>query len=105
MLPADELEKKIQKTELSIQELSIRLDSLNNQIKELLTELNVSPEQLTAFVEKKENFTEENWSSLAQQRQLLDEKLQRELANIRNPLKAKKTYSERKIEQHWLFVR
>ncbi|MBA3816847.1 MAG: hypothetical protein H0X29_10095 [Parachlamydiaceae bacterium] len=105
MFIIDELEKKIQKHELAFQELLIKTDSLNEQVDDLLGELKVSPEQLTAYIENKENFSEENWQIIVEQRQALDEKLKTELANIRNPLKNKKTYSERIVPQHWLFVR
>lgn len=105
MTHVDELEKTIQKNELAINELSIRIDSIASQVDSLLMELNVSSEQLSAFLENKENFTEKNWNDLLKQRQELDEKLKRELANIRNPLKTKKTYSELKVQSHWLFVR
>jgi hypothetical protein len=106
MMPSDEeIEKQIQKNEKGMRELSIRIENLNRQVNELLTELNVTPEQLTALIEKKENFTEDNWSELLKQKQALDEKLQRELKNIRDPSKAKKTFAERKVEKHWLFIR
>lgn len=105
MFIGDELEKKIQKHELAFKELMIKTDTLNQQVEELLAELNVSPEQLTTFIGNKDNFSEENWEMIVKQRKELDEKLLRELANIRNPLKNKKTYSERVVPQHWLFVR
>lgn len=105
MVNIDALEKKIQKHELAFQELTIKIDSLNQQVEDLLSELNISPEQLTAFIENKENFSDENWQTIIQQRQEFEEKLKRELANIRNPLKNKKTYSERVVPQHWLYVR
>lgn len=101
----EELEKVIQKNEMAIQELAIRIETVDRHVQELLSELQVSPEQLTGFVEKRENFTEDNWSTMNQHKQELEEKLQRELANIRNPLKTKKAFAERKVERHWLFVR
>lgn len=105
MLIADELEKKINKHELDFQELVIKTENLNQQVEELLTELNVSPEQLSAFIGNKDNFSEDNWQTIVKQRQELEDKLKRELANIPNPLKNKKTYSERIVPRHWLFVR
>lgn len=105
MIIADELEKTINKHELAFQELVIKTDSLNQQVEELLEELNVSPEQLSAFIGNKDNFNEDNWQTIVKQRQELEDKLKRELANISNPLKNKKTYSERIVPQHWLFVR
>lgn len=101
----DNLEKTIQKNELAIKELTISIESLSNQVDQLLQELNVSSEQLTAFIENKNNFSEENWRDLIKMRQDLEEKLLRELANIKNPQKTKKAFAERKVQPHWLFVR
>lgn len=105
MSHVDALEKAIQKNELAIQELAIQIDSVASQVDAFLTELNITAEQISAFIENKDNFTEENWNTLLQQKQELEAKLKRELANIKNPLKTKKTYSERNVQQHWLFVR
>lgn len=101
----DQLEQTIQKNELAIRELAIQIDSMSDQVNSFLAELNVSPEQLSAYLANQDNFTQENWNTLLQQKQELEEKLKRELENIKNPLKTKKTYSERKIQQHWLYVR
>lgn len=101
----DELEQQINRNEKTMQELAIRIENLDRQVDEFLTELQVTPEQLSALLEKKEKFTESNWQELIKQKQELDDKLNRELKNIRNPLSAKKTYSERKIGNNWLFVR
>lgn len=105
MIPSDDLERNVNKNALALQELAIRIESLNDQVDELLNELDVSPEQLTAFVENKENFTEENWNHLLQQKEEWNKKLLLSLKNIRNPIEAKKKYAERRVEQHWLFVR
>lgn len=105
MIFQDELEKKIEKHEIAFQELLIKTESLNQQINEFLDELNISEEQLSTFIGNKDNFSEENWQEINRLRQELDEKLKRELGNVRNPLKNKKTYSERIVQQHWLYVR
>jgi len=105
MSSEEELEKRLQKNALAIEELAIRIEAHNRQIDELLNTLNVSPEQLSTFIEKKEHFTAENWKALQELDQALEEKLKRELDNIHNPLKTKKTQAERNIQPHWLFVR
>lgn len=101
----DKLEAHLQKNEKAIQELSIRIEALNKDIDELLNELQVTPDQLTMFIENKDNFSEENWSSLQAQRKTLDEKLLRELLNISNPKKTKETFKQLNVQPHWLFVR
>jgi len=103
--PELKLEQDITKNDLSAQQLMIRIDSLDREIKGLLSELNISPEKLSTFVANQENFTEENWQELQKQRQLLDEKLNKELSNVRDPRKVKKNHEDRNIQRHWLFVR
>lgn len=104
MLISDDLEKKIEKHEFAFQELLIKVDALNQQVDDLFSELNVTPEQVTAFISNKENFTEENWQTIMEEKQKLESKLKMELSNIRNPRKNQETYSKR-VVQHWLFVR
>lgn len=99
------LEQKITKNDLSIQELLIRIDVLDREIKTLLDELNVTPEQVSTFVSNKDYFTEDNWEELQSQRKQLDEKLALQKSSIRDPLKAKKAQAERNVGHHWLFVK
>lgn len=105
MSSTNPLETHINKNELAIQELAIRIEALDRDIHELLKELNVSPDQLTIFLENKDNFSKENWNTVLEHRKALDEKLLRELQNISNPQKTKKTMKTMNVQQHWLFVR
>lgn len=100
-----QFEAHVQKNEQAIEELAIKIDALNRDVDTLLKELNVSPQQLTTFLDNRDHFTEENWTMILQQRKALDEKLLRELVNISNPKKTKKAYSDRHVQPHWLFVR
>jgi hypothetical protein len=100
-----QLEAHIQKNELTQQELSIRIEALNRDVDGLLTQLNVSPEQLTTFIENKDNFSEENWNTMQEQRKALDEKLLRELVNVSNPKKTRDAFKNLNAQPHWLFVR
>ena len=94
-----------EKNALAIEELAIRIETLNRDVDALLSELQVNPAQLTAFLNNKDNFTEENWETLQQQRKVLDEKLLTQLAHVSNPLNTKKAYADRNVQRHWLFVR
>lgn len=99
------LEQDIIKNNLALQQLLIRLDSLDQEINALLTELKVTPKQLDVYLSNPDNFTEKNWLELQKQRQLLEEKLQRDLANIRDPRKTQKSQETRNVQRHWLYVR
>lgn len=99
------LENQIQNHSLKAQELAIRLEDLDREVDTFLKEVNINLDKLTSFMENKENFTDENWTQLLQEKEKINEKLQRELANIRNPLKTKKAYSGLRVQNHWLHVR
>jgi uncharacterized UPF0160 family protein len=105
MFQFKDLEEILEDKNKMIKELSIRNENLDRETKKFLEDLKVTSEQLTAFIEKKDNFTEKNWEVLQKEKNKLDQKLQTDIKSVRNPLDVKKTYAERKIDQHWLFVR
>jgi hypothetical protein len=100
-----ESDKKSAQHADKIEKLCKQIEQLDQKIEELLSELNVSEEQLTLFLKEKENFNEEQWEQLTRHTQELKEKLERDLAQIRNPAKLKQAYCSLKIQPHWLFVR
>lgn len=98
-------EEKMEDQEKKLQELLIRIENLDQSSDALLKELNVTPQQLTQFISNKAHFTEDAWNTLREQKQMLDEKIDQQLASISNPLKTRKTYKERVIQNHWLYVK
>lgn len=105
MLKDKLVEEKIQKHEKHFQELVIRMETLNREVNDLFADLKATPEQINQFISNKANFSEEEWTELHNQRKALEEKLQREMDNIRNPQRLKKVYEERHVGNTWLFVR
>ncbi len=102
----ENLEEKIQKTQLKMKELAISLEQLKFDYQKLVEELALSPEQLKEYVENSENFSPPIWKQLQEEKKQLDEKLNLELNQVRDPLQIKKTFSEKgNVQQHWLFVR
>ncbi len=101
----DNLEQVSKKNDQALQQLLIRLDALDREVKVLLDELQVTPEQVSTFLANQDNFTPENWQELQDQRKTLDDKLKRDMENIRNPSKAKKTQADRHVQRHWLYVK
>lgn len=101
----ENLESKLQRQENAALEAAIRNETLDSEIQCYLEEYNVSEEQLSHFISKKENFTDQNWQDLQNAKKEIEAKLQLELNTITNPLRLKKAYKERNVAQHWLFVR
>lgn len=99
------IEQQIEKNENKIRLAELQIESLDKEIAQFISELKVTPQKLSVFIENQNNFTPANWDTLQQERKTLDEKLSRNLKNIRNPLQAKKAYAERKIDPRWLFVK
>lgn len=105
MLETIGIDENIEKTQKKMKELEIRNSKLDRDSVDLLTQLKVSAEQLTQFIDDKENFSEKNWEQLRKKRNELEQKLDTELKNVRNPKKTLKTLKERNVDHHWLFVR
>lgn len=100
------LDNEIQMAERKLKEAMIHTESLDRQVKELLKELKVTPQQLTIFVNNKEHFTEKNWQELLALRAQLDERLRCQLAQVRNPKDAKeKRAGLQGIQRNWICVR
>jgi hypothetical protein len=105
MFLRESTEDRLKKNEKKIQELVIRHEKLDQDITNFLEELEVTPEQLTAFISAKENFTEDNWLRLQEHKEKLHIKLDVELKNIRDPHKTKKARDSLHIGSHWLHVK
>lgn len=101
----DQLEERIKKNHKKIADADVQIENLDQNVTRFLNELPLTIEQLNTFLANQENFTAEEWQSLQNMQKQLDQKLQLELENIRNPIKAKKNYSDRNVQRHWLYVR
>lgn len=103
---AESMEQKIENNEKKIAVLKMRLERYEKGLQEFFENVNVTPRELTDYLQTAANFEPEVWAHLEAFRAELDEKLQKELQNIRNPAKTSQTYAERKdIRQHWLYVK
>jgi hypothetical protein len=98
-------DNRIENTEKKIKELEIRNTKLNQDSEDLLTELNVSPDQLSTFIKDKSNFNDQNWEVLQTQRIELEQKLDTEIKSVRDPIKTQQSIKERRVDHQWLFVR
>lgn len=106
MVIEEKLGEKIHKTEKKLRELSLHIQRLNGEYQQCLEELNSTPEQLKNFAEDPDNFSESIWKQLQEEKKELDENLEKELNNVVDANKTKKTLSEKsKVQPHWLFIR
>lgn len=102
----EKLEQKIESDEKKIAVLKMRLERFEKAFKEIYEEVNIAPSELTDYLSTSTNFGAEEWNQIQDLRLQLDSKLNKELENIRNPLKTSQTYAERgEIQRHWLYVR
>lgn len=102
---SSETERKLEQQKFKFQELAIQFESLNVEIDHFFDQLNISPEQLSYFLERKEHFSERTWKELLKRKKELDQKLQLQLDCIRNPLKTKDSYKSLHVARHWLHVK
>lgn len=99
-------EDKLQKTEKKLAEISMTLKRLDLEYQKVLSDIDMTPEQLNAYVANPDNFDPPIWEHLQNEKKQHDEKLNLELSCITNPSKTKKALNERgAVQPHWLFVR
>jgi hypothetical protein len=99
------IEHLLDQNEKKMAELEISHQKLTDLTKELYETLKLNPEQIDCSLADPSRFSEDHWEFIRSLRQQLDEKLQKELSTIRDPLTMKKKYQERHIGSHWLFVK
>jgi ABC-type Fe2+-enterobactin transport system substrate-binding protein len=105
MYPRDNLEELVERQQKQIKELTIRIEMLDREIDHLHQELKLSPQQVSEFLQNKSNFSEVIWEELQKQKQILDEKLQKELENLRQPQKTKEKLKDLHLAQNWIRMR
>jgi len=101
----DTLEQNTIRLDKKIKEICIQTEKLNSDIKNYFNENNINPVEVALYLENKENFSDEEWEYIQDTRKKLDERLNLNLANIKDPRKAKKSYNDRLVQPNWLFVR
>lgn len=105
MLEDDAVESKIEKHKNLIKKLALQLENQDRIELSLFSQLQISPEKLTAFLDNKENFSDHDWEEIQKHRQTISGDLGRSLTNVRNTAQLKKTYTSLRIAQHWIPVR
>lgn len=93
-------------SEKKFKELLRQSAELDAQEAQLIQELEVRPEQVSAYLANPENFAEEDWALIQKQMAEYDEKIGNLRSQKRDCAKLRQAYSERsQIQQHWLFIR
>lgn len=96
----------ILKQEKQIQELEIRLNTLQKHMDQLYREVGVTPEQLDAAFQKSENFTPEEWKMVQIQEKQIQAQIDQAANKGAKPADTAKTrHQQRELERHWIFVR
>lgn len=89
-----------------MRELAIQREKLDREYNNLLKAVGVTHDQISTYIDNKDNFTQPIWERLQSEKKKLSEKLDLTTNNLKDPKKVKKTYDERGVVQpHWLFVR
>lgn len=100
------LDHQLQQTMLKMKELSIKKEHLAHTYQQLLTDLAMTPEEVLTYAKNPDNFSPPLWEELQNEKKKLEEELELELSQVRDPLKTKKSLSEQGlVKPHWIFVR
>lgn len=101
----DTIEQKTERNNKKLKEVCLQIEKLDQDIEQLFKEQGINPIEIAEFLDKKENFNEKEWAEIQEAQKILDKELKVNLKNIRDPRKAKKTYNDRYVQPHWLYVR
>lgn len=99
-------DKLIEENHNKIKTLALQIEGQTREEDTFLHQLEISLEKLNTFSANQENFTDENWQKLLDERNKLQQKLQTELSTIKDVRKTKRALSSLKgVQRHWLHVR
>lgn len=104
-LQSNHEENNISKNEKQLKELIQLSNAQEAQFEELYRQHQISKDELIAFLADPKNFDEPTWRAMQQIRSEFNDQLKAKLNQIKDPLKAKKSYSDLKTAQQWIFVR
>jgi len=93
----------IQKNEKKEKELLLKNEAIDREVAALFP--NDILDKAANFTTNRENFSEEEWQKLDEERKKLDLQLRREIDNVSNPKEKEKRQKERNVSPNWLFVR
>jgi len=99
------LEQKIQKNESTLKNLVNEIEHLHQETQKLFSDLNISPEQFSSYIENPDNFTQAEWDRLQDHKNKLDQKLDLSTDHTTDPSKTKKAFADLNMSRNWLFVR
>lgn len=99
----DDLSKKIEdKNEDELNQLEKEIIKLEEDVKELFSQLGITPETLKDSLDKN-NFTKEEWEHLEKERKKINEHLLREIENVDTPSRKEKKFKELESINNSLF--
>jgi septal ring factor EnvC (AmiA/AmiB activator) len=102
----ENIEQKIESNKKKIELHQLRFERLEKGFEQIYKEINITPEDLSEYLNNCTNFSTEVWNRLEEFRAELDHKLKKELENVQNLAKTANAYSERKnIRPTWIYVR
>jgi chromosome segregation ATPase len=100
------LEEKIQSTDRRVKEILEEVEKTSAELDLILEELEATPGDLEEFFADPLRFSALEWEEIESEKKKLDEHLDCEMDNVRDPAKVRKKFAENgHVQQHWLFVR
>jgi hypothetical protein len=101
----DSLENKIKRLEERLSRLEKENELLDQAGDALHSEMGVTSKQVSVLLSDAKYFSKSDWEQLEQLRRIRDQKLESELSGVKDLAKTKKTYKDRNVPTHWMFVR
>ena len=94
----------IAKSEENIAELDKMVKDIEDQMKKVCEEINITPEQLKEYINNPDNFSEETWEKMQQKRQEVKDEFKRDIDNITNHSDAIEKLKELRDVAHFMKI-
>ncbi len=98
-------EEKSEKMGKKLKELLLRIEKIDRDIEVFLHEQCIDSQEVVTRMNNRGNFTSKEVEEIEAAGKILNETLGINLSNIIDPRKTKKTYKERVVQPHWIYVR
>jgi len=105
MLKFTKTEQQTQTNKLKLKQLLLEIERLQEESRQLFADLDICPEEFSRDVENKDNYSDEEWDTLQQEKVKLDQKLDLSLSNVRNTAQTKSAFAELYMSRNWIPMR
>ena len=98
------MDDMIAQSEQNIAEIDKMVKDIEDQMKKVCEEINITPEQLKEYINNPDNFSEETWEKMQQKRQEVKDEFKNDIDNITSHYDAIEKLKELRNLAHFMKI-